>query len=80
MNQFKFLQKPTEYTINIQFIPMFKVQTYERIYQHDIDKWIHILDDYILLPNTEENRNAMMNKLAPYFLSIKMIYCDDEVV
>ena len=55
-------------------------QPYNKVYQDDVDKWTKLLEDYLLLPNTEENRNEMMNKLAPYFHTIQMIYSDDEAV
>ena len=80
MKTFKFLTRPRDYNITVNFVPMFKVSTHDNITQSDIDKWNDIADEYILSPNTEANRNEMMNKLGPYFLTIESIYSEDEVV
>ncbi len=80
IKQFKFLTKLKDYTVNVQFISMFRVFTYDEVTQEDIDKWTQLIEPYILLPNTEDNRKEMMELLSPYFFKIEMLYNENEVV
>ena len=76
MRTFKFLRKPNDYTVNVLDITMFKVYTFDEVYQSDVDKWTELCEPYMFLPNTEENRNQIMNVLAPYFFKIESIYTE----
>jgi hypothetical protein len=80
MKTFKFFGKLKDYTVNIQHVSMFKVYTYNEVTQSDIDKWTKLIEPFILLPNTEDNRIEMMELLSPYFFKIEMLYNENEVV
>ena len=80
MKPFKFFTKQKDFNIHIQDIAMFRVYTYNDIEPELYYKMQDLVAPYIGLPNTEENRIEMMNKLAPYFIKIESIYSEDEVV
>ena len=76
MKTFKFFGKLKDFNVHVQNVPMFRVHTFNDVYQTDIDKWTKLIEPYIFLPNTEENRNQMMEVLSPCFFKIESIYTE----
>ncbi len=74
MRTFKFFDKPRDFTISIQHVPMFRVYTFNEVTQEDIDKWTKLIEPYYFAPKTEHYRDIIMNVLSPYFYSIESIY------
>jgi len=71
---FKFFHRAKEYTINIDYIPYYKVYAYQEITQDIIDKLNLLVSEFLFERDTTENRNVLMIVMSKYFFKIESIY------